>query len=103
MNKRKVQQILQIEASAQDIHNTAQQEAKKLVLDAQTEVDKLHEQMHLDVKHETEKILDQAMATERRARILNQSKTDGEKKEILAEKNFDKAVQFVLEQIVKSD
>ena len=101
MNKQKVQQILQIEASAQEIHNSAQQEAKKIVFDAQTEVDDLREQMHLDVKHETEKILDQALATERRSRILNQSRRDGEKKEDQAKKNFDNAVSFVLDQIAK--
>ena len=103
MNKQKVQQILQIEASAQEIHNTAQQEAKKLVLDAQAEVDKLREQMYLDVKHETEKILNQAQSTEKRSRILNQSKRDVEKKEQLAKQNFDKAVRFVLDQIAKQD
>lgn len=101
MNKQKVEQILQIEEAAQKIRTDAQQTAKQMLVDAQNEVEKLHDQVHREAEQETEQILNQALSKGKSARILDQSRADGEKKELLAKQNFDKAVDYVLEQIVK--
>ena len=103
MNKQKVQQILQIETDAQKIRSDAQQTAKQMLIDAKTEVTKLQSQVRRDAEQETEQILNQALSKEKSSHILNQAKTDGEKKETLAKQNFNHAVDFVLEQIVRQD
>ena len=103
MNKHKVEQILQIEDAAQKIRSDAQRAAKQLLLDAQNEVEELRAKVRQEAEQEAEQILNQALSKEKNARILDQSRLDGDKKEALAKQNFDKAVDYVLAQIVKQD
>lgn len=101
MNTHKVQQILQIEDHAQKIRMDAQETAKQMLVDAQTEVQKLKDESHQAAEQEAEAIRQQALSEESSARILNQSKLKGEQKETLAKQNFNKAVDYVLSELAK--
>lgn len=103
MNKTKVQQILQLENQAQGIIKTASERAKKIVSDAKAEIQKQDEESIRTGEQETKKIQEKAISEANIEVIQQQSKRKVAEKEVLAKKNFDKAVDFVLAQLVVQD
>ncbi len=103
MNKTKVQQILQLENKAQGIKQNASERAKKILSDAKAEIQKQNEESILAGEQETRKIHEKAISEANIAVIQQQSKRKVAEKEVLAKKNFDKAVEFVLAQLIMQD
>jgi vacuolar-type H+-ATPase subunit H len=99
MNKEKVQQILQLEAQAQGIKTKAEERAKQIVSEAKEAVQKMQEESVLAAQQETKAIKEKALSEANITAIRKQSDQKQIQKEELAKKNFDKAVEFVINQV----
>lgn len=103
MNKTKVQQILQLEKQAQEIKQNASESAKKILSDLKVEIQKQNDESVRAGEIETKKIHEKAISEANIAVIQQQSERKVVEKKVLAKKNFDKAVEFVLEQLILQD
>lgn len=100
MNEKHIQQVLEIEKQAQEIHEAAVKEAQQLPIQAEQEAQALIAKAKADAHEEARKML----AGLQPGDVSGQGGTDAASGntefEASAKQNFDKAVAFVLERVL---
>lgn len=99
MNEEKVKQLRELEKKAQDLYNTAVQEAQRLPQQAEAEARSLLETSRSAAQAEAQRILAEARETGQNEQIMQQTEEETKRKEALAMSHFDRAVNYVLHRI----
>ncbi|HUH97564.1 MAG TPA: hypothetical protein VLZ89_09415 [Anaerolineales bacterium] len=100
MNEKHIQQVLEIEKQAQEIHESALREAQQLPVQAEQEAQALIERARLEAQAEAQKIVARAQADEETAHIMAEAEEKNKHMEMAAKKNFDRAVNYILDHVV---
>jgi hypothetical protein len=103
MNENRIQQVLEIEKQAQEIHETAVRDAQQLPVLAEQEGQALIANARAKAEEEARAIIARAQAEEETARILSQAEKKNREAEALAMSNFDRAVAYVLERVINKE
>ena len=100
MDQKRIQQVLDIEKQAQEIHEAALKEAQQLPVTAEQEAQALIEKAKSEAQQQAREMVSGVKADEESARILSEVEEKYKQLEDQAMKNFDRAVNFVLERVV---
>ncbi len=100
MNEKHIQQVLEIEKQAQEIHDAAIKEAQQLPVTAEQEAQALIEKARADAQQNAREMVSEVQADEESARILSKIEEKNKKFEALAKSNFDRAVTYVLNRVI---
>jgi hypothetical protein len=100
MNESRIQQVLEIEKQAQEIHEAAMKEAQQLPVMAEQESQALIEKARAEAQQKARELVSEVKADVESARILSESEEKNKQFEALAMSNFDRAVAFVLERVI---
>jgi vacuolar-type H+-ATPase subunit H len=100
MDKKTIQQMLEIDQQAQTIHENALKEAAQLLVQAEKEAPDFIEKARQQAELEAKEILARSQSTDETARIMADTQASTQKMENLAQTNFDKAVAYVLARVV---
>ncbi|HSA99428.1 MAG TPA: hypothetical protein VLE49_02175 [Anaerolineales bacterium] len=100
MNEKHIHQVLDIEKRAQEIHDAALKEAQQLPAVAEQEAEALIEKARAEAQQKAREIVSKVQADEESARILSEAEEKNRQFEALATKNFDRAVNYVLERVI---
>ena len=100
MDQKRIQQVLDIEKQAQEIHDAALKEAQQLPVTAEQEAQALIEKAKSEAQQQAREMVSGVKAEEEGARILSDVEEKNKQFEAQAMKNFDRAVNFVLERVV---
>jgi vacuolar-type H+-ATPase subunit H len=100
MNEKHIQQVLQIEKQAQEIHEAAMKEAQQLPVIAEQEAQALIEKAQAEAQQKAREMVSEVKADEESARILAETEEKNQQFEALATSNFDRAVNYVLERVI---
>jgi hypothetical protein len=103
MNENRIQQVLEIEKQAQEIHDTAVRDAQQLPIIAEQEGQALIASARARAEAEARAIISKAQTEEETVRILSQAEKKNRESEALAVSNLDRAVAFVLDSIISKD
>jgi F0F1-type ATP synthase membrane subunit b/b' len=99
MRDDRIQQVLEIEKQAQEIHEAAIREAEQLIKQADQEAQNLIEKAHADAQEEARRLVASAQAEEEIARILAETEEKVKRSRNLAKGNLDRAVGYVLDRV----
>ena len=100
MDQKHIQQVLQIEKQAQEIHEAAIKEAQQLPLIAEQEAQALIEKARAEAQQKAREMVSKVQADEESARILSEADEKNRQFEALAMNNLDRAVNYVLERVI---
>ena len=100
MSDQRIQEVLAIEEQAQAIRDSALKEADEMPRQAQRDAQALLEHALAEADAEAKAILDKARAEETHHRIMTEFETNAKRMENLAMGNLDRAVSYVLCQVV---
>jgi len=103
MNENRIQQVLEIEKQAQEVHEQAVHTAQQLPIQAEQEGQALIEKARADAHEAARKVIAGAQSEEVTARILAQAEQKTRQAETLAMSNFDRAVSYVLERVINRE
>ncbi len=103
MNENRIQQVLEIEKQAQEIHQKAISDAQQLPVEAERESQALINGARSKAEEEARGLVAKARAEEETARILSQAEQKNREAEALAMSNFDRAVAFVIERVLNKE
>ncbi len=96
MNEDLVHRVVEIETHAQTIYDTAFQEAQEITQKAEQEAQGIIEKARRETQAEAEKLIQAAEEPDEPQRILAQAEAEAARREALAIKQFERALQFVL-------
>jgi vacuolar-type H+-ATPase subunit E/Vma4 len=100
VNEKHIQQVLEIEKRAQEIHEAAMKEAQQLPVLAEQEAQALVEKAKAEAQQKARQMVSEVKADEESARILSEVEEKNKQFEALAMSNFDRAVNYVLERVI---
>ena len=100
MNEKQIQQVIEIEKRAQEIHDAALKEAQQLPVIAEQEAQSLIEKAKAEAEQEAREMLSKVQADEEGARILSEVEEKNRQFETVAASNLDRAVEYVLERVI---
>ncbi len=103
MNEKLIQQVLEIEKQAQEIHDSAIKDAEQLPVKAGQEGEVLVEQARKAAQEEARRLVAEANAQEESARILADVNEKINLAKSLALTHFDRAVGYVLDRVAGRD
>lgn len=96
MNEDLVQRVVEIELQAQKIYDTACKEAQEMVQRAEQEAQEIIAKARRETLIETEQLIQSAEEQDESQRLLAQAEAEAARRETLATKQFDRALQYVL-------
>ena len=100
MNEKHIQQVLNIEKQAQELHDAAMKEAQQLPVLAEQEGQALIEKARAEAQQKAREMVAEVKADEESARILSEAEEKNKQFEALAMSNLDRAVTYVLERVI---
>jgi len=100
VNEKHIQQVLDIEKQAQEIHDAAVKEAQQLPVTAEQEAQALIEKARTEAQQQAREMVAGLKADEEGARILAEAEEKNKQFEAQATSNFDRAVNYVLERVI---
>ena len=100
MNEKHIQQVLEIEKQAQEIHEAAVKEAQQLPIQAEQEAQALIAKAKADAHEEARKMLAGLQPGDATGQSVTDAVGGNSEFEASAKQNFDKAVAFVLERVI---
>ena len=100
MNEKHIQQVLEIEKRAQEMHEAALKEAQQLPVIAEQEAQALIEKARAEAQQQAREMVAEVKADEESARILSEIEEKNKQFEALAMSNLDRAVNYVLERVI---
>ncbi len=103
MNEKLIEQVLQIEKQAQEIHDAAIKDAEQLPVKAGQEGEALIEQARKQAMEEARRLVAEAQAQDEAARILAEANEKVNLAKSLALTHFDRAVGYVLDRAAGRD
>jgi vacuolar-type H+-ATPase subunit H len=103
MNEKHIEQVLEIEKQAQEIHDAAVREAQQLPVKAEQEAQALVEKAIADAHLQARQMISKVQADEESARILAEAEEKNRQFETLAMSNFERAVAYVIERVLGTE
>ena len=103
MNENRIQQVLEIEKQAQEMHEAALRAASQLPISADQESQQIIEKARADAQEEARNLIASAQAKEETDRILGEAEKKNHQVEVLAMSNFDRAVNYILDRVIGSE
>lgn len=100
MNEKQIQQVIEIEKRAQELHDAAVKEAQQLPVIAEQEAQGLIEKAKAEAEQEAREMLSKVQADEEGTRILSEVEEKSGQFETVAVSNLDRAVEYVLERVI---
>jgi vacuolar-type H+-ATPase subunit H len=100
MNENRIQQVLEIEKQAQEVHELAMREAQQLPISAEQESQAMMEKARAGAQEEARQLVANAQAKEETDRILLEAEKKNSETEALAMSNFDRAVNYILDRVI---
>jgi hypothetical protein len=100
VNEKHIQQVLEIEKRAQEIHEAAMKEAQQLPVIAEQEAQALIEKAQAEAHQEARDMVSKVQADEEGGRILAEIEEKNKQLDATAMNNFDRAVAYVLERVI---
>jgi vacuolar-type H+-ATPase subunit H len=100
VNEKHIQQVIEIEKRAQEIHEAAMKEAEQLPVIAEQEAQALIEKAQAEAQQEGREMVSKVQADEEGARILSEVEEKNRQFEAAAMGNLDRAVDYVLERVI---
>jgi vacuolar-type H+-ATPase subunit H len=100
LNEKRIQQVLEIEKQADAIHAQAVSQAAQLPQQAEQEAQTLIEKSRQTAQEEARKIVADAQCDDECQRILHETEERVKNNEVLAMSNFNRAVNYVLARVV---
>jgi len=100
VNEKNIQQVLDIEKRAEEIHEAALKEAQQLPVIAEQEAQALIEKARAEAEQKAREMVSEVKAEEESARILSEAEEKNKQFEALSTSNLDRAVNFVLERVI---
>ncbi|MBI5962525.1 MAG: hypothetical protein HY863_03545 [Chloroflexi bacterium] len=100
MNENRIQQVLEIEKQAQEVHEAALRDAQQLPILADQESQLILEKARVEAQEESRKLIASAQAKQETDRILSEAEKKNRQLEALAMSNFDRAVNYILDRVV---
>jgi V/A-type H+-transporting ATPase subunit G/H len=99
MSEKRIQQVLEIEKQAQEIHEKARRAAQELPVAAEQEAQALIAKARTDAEEEARRLVAAAQAEDESKGILADVERRKSALESKAKANFDKAVAYVLDRV----
>jgi vacuolar-type H+-ATPase subunit H len=103
MNDQNIQEVLKLEKKARLVYDDAVHEAEQLPVQAEQEAQAFIEKTRADAQNDARELISKAEANEQAGKILAEAEEKSKQMEVAAKKNFDKAVAYVLKQIVSRE
>ena len=100
MNEKHIEQVLEIEKQAQEIHEAAVREAQQLPIQAEQEAQALIAKAKAEAQEEARRMIASVQASDASSQVAADEVSRNSEFEESAKKNFDKAVAFVLERVI---
>ena len=100
MNENRIQQVIEIEKQAQQVLDSAKHDAEQLPILADQEAQVLLEKARADAQEKARQMINNAQSVAETVRIISDAEEKAREMEKLALKNFDRAVAFVLDQLI---
>jgi vacuolar-type H+-ATPase subunit H len=100
MDEKRIEQVLEIENRAKDVHESALRECEQLLVQAEKDAQTLVEQAQSDAEQEAKRIVSYAQQEEEHEKILTQAERDAREMEDVAMIHFDRAVAYVLKRVI---
>jgi len=100
MNEKRIQEVIEIEKQAQQLLTTASRAAEDLPVKAEAEARELIEQARASAKEQAATLLQQASAEDEAAEIIAKAQAKMGEDDRRAEGNMEKAVHYVLQQVI---
>jgi vacuolar-type H+-ATPase subunit H len=100
MNEKRIQEVIEIEKQAQQLLAKASRAAEDLPAKAELEAREIIEQARASAKQEAKELLERSAAEDEAAEIISRSQAKMGDDDRLAEKNMEKAVTYVLQQVI---
>jgi vacuolar-type H+-ATPase subunit H len=100
MNEKHIQQILVIEKQAQEVYQSAIKEAELLPVQAEKDAQKLLEQTRLDAENEARQMIEKAKSEDEVANVLAEAEKQVQHNDLIAARNIDRTVSFVINRVV---
>ena len=100
MNEKRIQEVMEIEKQAEAILLSAQKEAERLPLQAQAEAQELLKDTLAAARREAQEIVEKAELEDQAGAILSSTESKMRESEALAAKHLEKAVSYVLDQVI---
>lgn len=100
MNENRIQQVLDIERQAQEVHELALRDAQQLPISADQESQVILENARVEALAEARQLVANAQAKEETTRILAEAEKKNRQVEALAMSNFDRAVNYILDRVI---
>ena len=100
VNEKHIQQVLDIEKQAQEIHESAMKEAQQLPVTAEQEAQALIEKARAEAEQKAREMVSGVKADEESARILAEAEEKNKQFEAVAAGNLDRAVNYVLDRVI---
>ncbi len=99
MNEKRIQQVLEIEKQARAAYEEAIKKAKEMPAQAEQDALLIVEKARTEAEAQAKQMLEKAQSGEESARILSQTEENIRHAETVANRNFDRAVSFVLSRV----
>ena len=103
MNDQNIQAVLKLEKKARSVYDAAVHEAEQLPVQAEKEAEAFIEKARLDTQSEARELISKAEVEEDASRIMAEAEEKAKQMEAAARKNFDKAVAYVLKQVLNRE
>jgi vacuolar-type H+-ATPase subunit H len=103
MNDQNIQAVLKLEKKARSVYDDAVHEAEQLPVQAEQEAQAFIEKARLDAQNEARDLISKAEAKEEASRIMAEADEKAKQMEAAVKKNFDKAVAYVLKQVLNRE
>jgi F0F1-type ATP synthase membrane subunit b/b' len=99
-NEKFIQQVLEIEKNADQVHDKAVHEAELMPIQAGQEAQAIIDKARKSAQEEADRLVNQAKVQEQSADILAEAEKNIQHIEKLASTNFNKAVSYVVARVI---
>jgi vacuolar-type H+-ATPase subunit H len=100
MDEKRIEQVLEIENQAKEVHAAALREAEQIHLQAEQDAQVLIEKARADAEQEARSMIAHVQVEDERNRVLSQAEREAREMEGIARVHFERAVAFVLHQVI---
>lgn len=100
MDEKRIEQVLEIENRAKEVHESALREAEQLIVQAEKDAQALVEKTKSEAEQEAKRIVSYAQQEEEHEKILEEAEQEAREMEGVARVHFDRAVAYVLNRVI---
>ena len=103
MDEKRIEQVLEIENRAKEVHESALREAERMIVQAEKDAQGLIEKAKTEAEQEAKRIVSYAQKEDEHNKILDEAEKDASELEGVAVIHFDRAVSYVLNRVIERD